>query len=189
MKTKKIIWMLIVILMATTTAFSQGYRYDNRPGRGYGYGMGYCIENDSLLGYGRGYGYGSQALLNNMNLIPGLTEDQKSKITEMEINHRKTMAELRVKQVTTDNFSERIKIREEMLKKGLAHRDEIRNQLNDEQKEHFDLLGGRNIYGCMGYGSGCRFGCGRGNFAGRGGRGRGAGFKAAPGRYGYGQRW
>jgi hypothetical protein len=175
MKTKKIIWMFIVILMASTTAYSQGYGYGIRQGQGYGYGPGY---GECVFGQGYGAGYGGPAILRNLDLIPDITEDQKAKITEMEINHRKAMAELRVKQLSTDDVSERIEIGGKMAKKGLTHRDEIRNLLSEEQKEKLDLLLQGRFYRGMGYGRG---------FRGRGGRGAGCRFPA--GGYGFRQGW
>lgn len=189
MKTKKFLLMIIALMLATTTAFSQGYGYGNRPGRGYGYGMGYNNEYYGKgYGFGMGYGngFGNQAIPGILNFIPGLTEEQKSKIQETEISHRKAMAELRVKEMSTTDISERTEIREEILKKGIAHRDEIRNLLNDEQKEHYDRLWGGNMYGCMGYGRGCRRGRGCRGFGGRG-RAPGGGF--GPGGYGYRYGW
>ena len=179
MKTKINLLMIFAMMLATTTAFSQGYGYGNRPGRGYGYGMGYGNEY-----YGKGYG--NQTIPGILNLIPGLTEEQKSKIHEAEINHRKSIAELRVKEMSTTDISERTKIREEILKKGIAHRDEIRNLLNDEQKEQYDRLWGGNMYGCMGYGRGCRRGRGCRGF---GGRGRAPGGEFGPRGYGYRYGW
>jgi hypothetical protein len=186
MKTKKLLWMIIALMLATTTAFSQGYGYANRPGRGYGYGNEYNSEYYGKgYGMGYGYGYGNQAIPGILNIIPGLTEEQKSKIQETAINHRKVIAELRVKEMSTTDISERTKIREEILKKVLGHHDEIRNLLNDEQKEHYDLLWSRgSTYGCMGYGRGYRRGRGCRGF---GGRGRVAG--SGPGGYGYRYGW
>jgi hypothetical protein len=152
MKTEKFIWMLLALVLSVSTGFAQGGRFMNRPG----YGMG--------AGYGFGPGYYC------VNFIPGLTEEQQSKIIELIVNHRTEMAELVVKQRSTVDFTEITEIQGEMLKKVAAHRNEVRNLLNDEQKKQYDLIQSRGMYG-MGYGMGRRGGRGRGGYGGWGGRG------------------
>lgn len=65
MKTGKFIWMTLALILTVSAVFAQGRRFMNRPG----YGMG--------AGYGFGPGYYC------MNFIPGLTEEQQSKISEL----------------------------------------------------------------------------------------------------------
>ncbi len=160
MKTGKFIWMTLALILTVSAVFAQGRRFMNRPG----YGMG--------AGYGFGPGYYC------MNFIPGLTEEQQSKISELTVNHQKGMAELAIKQRSTFDITERTEIQSQMLQKVTAHRDEVRNLLNDEQKKQYDLVQGRSMYG-MGYGMGNRGG--RGGWGGRGcryyGYGGGCGFR------------
>lgn len=160
--------MLFVLILGASTVFAQGGRFMNRPG--YGTGAGY--------GFGPGYYC--------MNFIPGLTEEQQSRIGELTVNHQKAMAELAIKQRSTFDFTERAEIQGAMLQKLTAHRDELRNLLNDEQKKQFDLIQSRGMYG-MGYGMGRRGGRGRGGYGGWGGRG--CRFYGYGGGYGFQGGW
>jgi len=148
MKTKKFAFILIALMLGTTTLFAQGWRNVNRPGYGYSYGPGTCLT-----------------------VLPDLTEDQKAKITELETAHQEAMAELRVKQRSTFEPIEKNEIRGEMLKKVQAHRNEVKNLLTEEQQKQYDLLHARNYYGGRGLAPGCRPGRGQAGYGGRGGRG------------------
>ena len=152
MKTRKFIWMLLALIMSVSTGFAQGRRFMNRPG--YGMGAGY------------GFGPGNYCI----NFIPGLTEEQQSKIIDLTVNHRKEMAELVIKQRSIVDLEDRIEIQGQLFKKVTAHRDEVRNLLNDEQKKQYDLIHSQGMYG-MGYGMGRRGGRGRGGYGGWGGSG------------------
>lgn len=163
MKTRKFFWMLFALILGVSTVFAQGRRFMNRPG--YGMGAGY------------GYGPGSYCV----NFIPGLTDDQQSKIAELTVNHQKAMAELVIKQRSTFDLVERDEIQGQIFQKVTAHRDEVRNLLNDEQKKQFDLIRSRGMYG-MGYGMGRRGG--RGGWGGRGCR-----FYGYGGGYGFQGGW
>ena len=111
--------------------------------------------------YGGGYGPGTC-----LYVLSDLTEDQKTKIAELEVSHQKTMAELRVKQRSTYDFDEKIVIREEMLQNVQAHRNEVRNLLTENQKKQYDML--HSQYGV----AGGRFNAGRGAGPWQGGYGR-----------------
>ena len=168
MQTKNFIWMFFALMLGVSTVFAQGGRNINRPG--YGYGAG---------GYGFGYGPG----FNCVNFIPGLTEEQRSQITELTLNHQKAMTELVIKQRSTFDLIEKNEIRGEMLKKVAAHRDAVRNLLNEEQQQQFDLIQSRNMYGAAGFGRGRRGGRGRAGNAGWRGRGPNCRFFYDGGRF------
>ncbi len=115
MKTGKMIWITMLLLLGSTTVFAQGWRNANRPGYCQGYGPGACIY-----------------------AIPGLTDEQKTKITELQINHQKEMVEWRVKQRATVDPVEKNAIRGEMLLKVQEHREEVNNLLSEDQKKVLD---------------------------------------------------
>ena len=158
MKTGKFLWIFITLFLGATTTFAQGWGYGNRPGYGAGYSAGYSA----------GYGYGAAPGYNYGYFIPGLTEEQQTKINELSVNHQKAMAELIIKQRSTYDLAEINTIREEILKMTLAHRENIRNLLTEEQQKQFDLLQSRNVNG-MGFGPGRRGGRGRGGYGAWGG--------------------
>jgi hypothetical protein len=158
MKTGKFIWLFFAMLLGVTTLFAQGWGYGNRPG--YGAGFGY--------GAGPGFGYGAGPCYNFAYSIPGITEEQKTQINELQVNHQKAMVELVIKQRSTYDLAESNAIREEILKMTLAHRDNIRGLLTEEQQEQFDLMQSRYGFG-MGFGPGRRGGRGRGGFGAWGG--------------------
>ena len=122
MRTGKMIWMTMILVLGSTTLFAQGWRNANRPGFRNGYGPGACIY-----------------------ALPGLTGEQKTKITELQINHQKEMVEWRVKQRATIDPVEKNTLRGEMLKKVQAHRLEVRNQLSEEQQKQLDLWQQQNF--------------------------------------------
>lgn len=116
-------------------------------------------------------GSGNSCYLN----IPDLTEKQKTEITRLVKQHQEEMDALRNSWRQSAVFAEREAHWAEVDKNADAHRNAVRNLLNDEQKQAFDNVrrgAGRIGSGCMGNG--------RGRFAGanatgcRGGRfGRG----------------
>ncbi|MCA1759031.1 MAG: Spy/CpxP family protein refolding chaperone [Bacteroidales bacterium] len=146
MKTVKFGFILIALMLGTSTLFAQGWRNANRPVRNYEPGT--CV-----------------------NILLDLTEDQKAKITELETAHQEAMAELRIKQRSTFEPIEKNEIRGEMLKKVKAHRDEVKNLLTEEQQKQYVLLHARNNYGGRGLAPGRRGGRCQAGYAGRGGRG------------------
>lgn len=147
MKTGKLAFILIALMLGTTTLFAQGWRNTNRPA--HNYEAGTCID-----------------------ILLDLTEEQQAKIEELRTSHFDTMAELRVKMRTTVDPIEKNEIRGEMLKKVKAHRDEVRSLLSEDQQKKFDVLqdAGFNRGGRFAYRQGGPRG--QGNFGGcRNGRG------------------
>lgn len=147
MKTEKFAFILIAIMLGTTTLFAQGWRNDNRPLRNSDPGT-------------------------RMNILLDLTEDQQAKIEELRTSHFEAMAELRTKMRSTFDPIEKNEIRGEMLKKVKAHRNEVQSLLSEDQQKKFDVLqdagfnrgrgfasrqGGRRGQGNFG---GCRYGRG-----------------------------
>ncbi|MBI9055887.1 MAG: Spy/CpxP family protein refolding chaperone [Bacteroidales bacterium] len=118
--------------------------------------------------------------------IPDLTEDQQTKIKALRVDHMKEMNtlrnqtnELRAKKQTlmsTDNadmkeinsvIDQMTTLQNKRMKTSAKHRQEIRNELNDEQKVYFDS---RRMHGNRG-GKGMR----QGHRSGRGNQGAGYG--------------
>ena len=148
MNTKKFAFILIALILGTTTLFAQGWRNFNRQSFNYGYGPGACL-----------------------NYLPDLTETQKAKISALESAHQEVMAELRIKQRSTYDPVQKIEIRDEMLQKVQTHRGEVKNLLTEEQQKQYDLLHTRNNYGGRGVAQGKRPGRGQAGYGGRGYRG------------------
>lgn len=130
MKTRSIIGIFMTLMLISIGGFAQGRR------------MMPCwaFANDSTP-------------LTCINVISDLTQEQKAKITELEAKHQSGMNELRVKQRSTYDLSEKNKVREEMIQKVISHRTEVRNLLTENQKAQYDMLhaqygfGGRRFYG------------------------------------------
>ncbi|MBW6534754.1 MAG: hypothetical protein K0B11_07075 [Mariniphaga sp.] len=141
MKTGKSAFILIVLMLGTTTLFAQGRRNVNRPERNFEPGT--C-----------------------MNILLDLTEDQQAKIEEMRILHLEAMAELRIKMHSTFDPIEKNEIRGEMLKKVKAHHDELRSLLSDDQQKKFDVLQDAGFNRGRGFASRQRGSRGQGNFGG-----------------------
>jgi Spy/CpxP family protein refolding chaperone len=146
MKTNKFAFILIALMLGTTTVFAQGWRNANRPGRN--------IEPGT-----------------RMNIPLDLTEEQQAKIEELRTAHLDAMTELRVKQRSTFDPIEKNEIRGEMLKKVKAHRNEVKSLLSEDQQKKFDVL--QNAGFNRGGRVACRQGGQRGQagYGGRGGRG------------------
>lgn len=123
MKAQKFLWLLIVLLMATTTVYSQGRRSARSFGNGNYYCPGTCLS-----------------------VLTGLTEEQKAKITELEVSHQANMAELRLERRSFRNLEEKDAVRIEMLQKVEDHRNEVRKVLTEEQIKQYDLLHSQNNY-------------------------------------------
>lgn len=111
---QKFAWAFFALAITTTTVFAQGWRNGN----------------------------GGNFTQNNVcpEQISGLTEDQKSKITEMENNHQKVMEELRTKRRSTSDAIEKSEIRTEMLKNVQTHQQSVKGLLTENQQKEFDLL-------------------------------------------------
>lgn len=163
MKTRKIGKLTLVFLtlvLTGSTIFAQGWRGGNRQG------------------YGRNLNWATDSVRPTcVNLIQDLTEDQKTEIKSLETNHQKAMAELRAERRSTVDAIEKNEIRGKMLKQVQSHRNEVRNLLNEEQQQQYDLLQARNQGRMQGFAQGRRnVPCGAGLTAGnRFGRGRAAG--------------
>ena len=190
--------LFITLLFFSQEAFSQGF------GRGMGRGMGYCGLGYANAGYGfQGLGQIGGYYQNALNL----TQEQINKINEVQVKFRSENSDLwnnlYQKQIelqglinnqkadpsaVNSKIDEISKIRAEVQKKSVTHREEIKNILTDEQKALFGDAGmGLNLipYGrevaCLGLGPrfGGRIGAGVGMGMGRGpcgmGLGRGAG--------------
>jgi len=113
-KLSKFAWVFFALALGTTTVFAQGWRNGNKT-----------------------FSYQNQVCLNQ---ISDLSDDQKSKILEMNKIHQEKMAELREQRQATADAIEKNDIRGKMLKKVKAHREEVKNLLNEEQKIQYDQL-------------------------------------------------
>ena len=153
-KLQKFAGVFFALALGTSTLFAQGWRDGNRA----------LVQN-----YER---------ITCVDYLSDLTDEQVETITALEGKHQEQMDVLRDKRRSTTNWEEKDLIREEMLENVVAHRNEVRNQLNENQQKEYDLLQlrGNNFrnqrvgYGRAGYGN--RQGFAPGN---RGG-GRGAGY-------------
>jgi hypothetical protein len=163
---RKLVLVLFTILLTGSTVFAQGWRGGNRAG--YGRNLNWAADTTQLT---------------CINLIPGLTEDQKTQITNLESEHQKAMAELRTERRSTFDAAEKNAIRIKMLERVQNHRNEVRNLLTDEQQKQYDLLQARNQAWQQGYRQGRRNAPQRSGFYGRGGSGRGAAAGYGRGRW------
>jgi acyl-CoA reductase-like NAD-dependent aldehyde dehydrogenase len=117
--------------------------------------------------------------------VPGLTDEQVSKITSLNEAHRDEIVELRNERRSTIDVAEKNAIRAEMDELVKKHRDDVKALLTDEQKEAYEKLLANNQYGNRNYannnkgsrrgnsrvgrGNGC-YGRSNGSFTGRNGR-------------------
>lgn len=111
--------------------------------------------------------------------IPGLDEQQKERIMEVNEAHRKKLDELRLKRQSAESFEEMNEVGAAMLLQHNEHIRQVKALLNEEQKEYLNNtyfgMGPRGLRSAPAYGRGA--GRGYGNYApaGRGfGRGRAA---------------
>lgn len=147
---RKVAFLVLTIVLAGSTVFAQGWRNGNR------------------AGFGRYGNWTADSLrFGCVNVIQGLTEDQKSEISKLNKDHRETMAQLREKRRSTFDAIEKNEIRGEMLKAVKAHREEVRKVLTEEQQEELDLLQARNRGWRQGYAQGRRDARPRAGFTGR----------------------
>lgn len=118
-------------------------------------------------GTGRGMGHGKGKLC---QIIPGLTQDQQTKITEMQKNFWNQMDQLRLKRMRAATLKERDEIGIQMAEARASHHADIMALLNKDQQQwmndHVGLRMGRG----MGSPRGCGMGYGHGHGPGRGGR-------------------
>lgn len=144
-KLSKFAGAFFALALATTTVFGQGWRNGNNT----------CYNQ-------------SQGCLNQ---ISDLSDDQKSKIIEMENVHQERMAKLRDERRSTTDAIEKNEIRGTMLKSVKAHREAVKNLLTENQQKQFEEFqpGGNNyrnqrangnFNGSKRFSGNC---CGRGN--------------------------
>ncbi|MBN1388605.1 MAG: hypothetical protein JW965_09180 [Bacteroidales bacterium] len=171
MKSKiRIITLMAVLVFTATLISSAQYGRFNR--NQYREPLGYCLD------------------------IPGLTDQQKERIIQVNEAHRKKIDELRLKRQSAATFEEMNEIGATMLLEHNEHIKQVKALLNEEQKEYLNStyfgLGPRGLRTAPAYGRGA----GRGyyNYAPGMGYGRGRGRAAFGGRglgpcgagYGYG---
>ncbi len=70
--------------------------------------------------------------------IPSLTEQQKTKITDMQKKHFDEMNVLRDKKRNASNVADKDAISKQMADKCSKHHDEVSNLLDENQKQYFD---------------------------------------------------
>lgn len=120
-KLKKLAWVFFALALTTTTLFAQGWRNGNRPF------------------------YGSNN--NCINLISGLSDEQKTKIDGLNKSHLETMSQLRAQRQSTTDAIEKSEIRTTMLKTVKAHRDEVKSLLTPDQQKQWENLQPNRFYG------------------------------------------
>lgn len=117
-KLRKLAWVFFALALGTTTVFAQGWK------------NGKNSNNNQ-----------NQACLNQ---ISDLSEEQKTKIQEMESIHQKEMTVLRDERRSTVDAIEKNEIRGEMLKNVKSHQTAVRILLSEEQQNQYALLHARN---------------------------------------------
>lgn len=104
----------------------------------------------------------SQGLRQGDCNIPGITDEQKNKILQLRLSHQKEMLALRNKlnelqaheqtlatmdnpdmNAINTNIDEMTRVQNKIMKARAAHRNQVRNLLNDEQKVWFDSNRGK----------------------------------------------
>jgi hypothetical protein len=155
-KIRKLTLVFLTLVLTGSTLFAQGWRAGNR--QGLGRNMNWTADSIQPA---------------CVNLIQDLTDAQKEEITSLEAEHQKVMAELRNERRSTTDAIEKNEIRGEMLKQVKAHREEVRNLLNEEQKDEYDLLQATNKGRRQGYAQGRRNAGRCGGYAAGYGNGRG----------------
>lgn len=113
-KLSKFAWAFFALALTTTTVFGQGYRNRNN-----------VFNNQNQV---------------CLNQITDLSEEQKTKIEELENSHQKEMTALRENRQSTRDAIEKNEIRGTMLKTIKAHREKVRNLLTEEQQKQLDQL-------------------------------------------------
>ncbi len=129
--------------------------------------------------------------------IPGLDEQQKERITEVNEAHQKKIDELRLKRQSAETFEEMNEIGAEMLLQHNEHLKQVKALLTEEQKEYLNNtyfgMGPRGLRQAPAYGRGAGRGYGnvapgRGFGRGMAARGRSGGRGLGPCGAGYGPR-
>lgn len=140
MKKIGFVWIFIALMLSVTVVSAQGWRTGRSAGNNIGNRQGMCV-----------------------NMLADLTTEQKEKISQLVNAHQEAIDELRTEQRSTIDPVKKNEIREEMLQKVQAHRNEVRNLLTDEQQKQLSTL--QTSQGNRGRG----FAAERGGFRGRGG--------------------
>lgn len=143
-KLRKFAWAFIALIFTAGSVFSQGWRNGNQINR---------TQNSTCL-----------------ETISGITEQQKSKIVELENKHQQEMNELRLKQRSTYDIAEKNKLHADMDTKVSDHRNAVKALLNEDQQKQYDQLhapgnrrfAGRQQFARRGNGASFNRGCGYG---------------------------
>ncbi len=117
MKRAKSVWMFIALMLIVAAGSAQGWRSGRVAGNN--------IDNSQRM---------------CVNLLTDLTSEQKEKLTQLVNAHQETMDGLRAEQRSTFDLAEKNDIREEMLQKVQAHRNEVRNLLTEDQQKQLDMM-------------------------------------------------
>ena len=134
-KLQKLAWVFFALVLTSSTTFAQGWGNRNRV---------INTENRQVC----------------LETITDLGDDQKTAITGLQQEHLERMAELRAQRRSTRNVDEKNQIGEEMDKEKLAHQNEVKDLLTDDQKAQYDAIqanGGLHLYqnrGWNNYGQG-----------------------------------
>lgn len=116
-KLSKFAWAFFALVLGTATVFGQGRRNANN------------VWNNQ-----------NQVCINQ---ILDLSDDQKTKILEMNNIHQKEMAELRDERRSTIDEIEKNEIRGTMLKTVKTHREEVKSLLTESQQKQFGEFSGQ----------------------------------------------
>ncbi len=110
-------------------------------------GLMYLVptQNNELMAQrncrGNGYGNGhnqAQKQQQNYLSIPGITENQKQKISTMQTKHQSEMTVLRNEKRNTRVMNEKDAVDVKMTAKISKHKEAIKALLTPEQKKYFD---------------------------------------------------
>lgn len=118
-KAKTVAGMFLFLVFLSNSVYSQGWCSPNRFNK---------VQNSFCF-----------------NQIQGLTDEQKSKITDLQNQHFEEMEELRSEMQTTPDVIKRSEIRTKMLKKADAHRKAVKNLLTPAQQEQINFTQNRGV--------------------------------------------
>ena len=120
-KLRRLAWTFIVLIASTAAVSAQGRRNAN-----FANNSNY-VQAQTCLSY-----------------LSNLTEDQKTKITDLEKTHQESMIQLRIDRRSTIDEIEKNEIRGVMLKKTDTHRKAVKGLLTETQQKEYELLHARN---------------------------------------------
>lgn len=98
-------------------------------------------QGNELFAQRNGRGNGTCQAQNNQNCsqtIPGLSEDQKQKISDLKTSHQNEMKVLRDEKRSTRSMDEKNAIDEKMTAKINKHKADVKALLTPEQQKNFD---------------------------------------------------